>query len=113
VGVLSINQPRKITTPFLFYPKINQSLIQDPGTDLKIFGFRGYACDRCLICGTKYVAFVEEGLGLGALQEGHLCDPTKLAAAEQQIDKAGQVRYLSDKIPLLIKQKVDSWTKGN
>ena len=114
----SINQPTQNATSFPFSPKINPSQTKanynvGPAVAPQIFGFRGFACDKCLKSGTHYVAFAEKGGQLGRLEERHFCDPAEVAVAGELVDKFGVFRFLHDKIPMFIKQRVNSWTGNN
>jgi hypothetical protein len=81
-------------------------------SDLQIFGYRGYVCNKCLISGTYYVGF-PDAPGQGRLDGVHFCDPEKVSAAGELVDRFGWYRFLRNKIPLLIKQKVNSLTGQN
>jgi hypothetical protein len=113
----SINPPTQNATSFPFSPKINPSQTNanynvGPAAAPQIFGFRGFVCDKCLKSSTHYVAFPEKGGQPGRLEERHFCDPAEVAVAGELVDKFGLFRFLHDKIPMIIKQRVDSWT-GN
>jgi len=84
----------------------------DPAANLQIFGFRGYVCDKCLTSETHYVAF-PNAKGQGGIQAGHFCDPAKAAATSGLVDRFRVFRSLQDKIPTLIKQRVDSRSGKN
>ena len=84
----------------------------DPAANLQIFGFRGYVCDKCLTAEAHYVAF-PNAEGQGGIQAGHFCDPAKAAAVSGLVDRSRVFRSLQDKLPTLIKQKVNSWTGNN
>lgn len=47
------------------------------------------------------------------IQRNHLCDRVKAAAASGLVDRFGVIRFLQDKIPTLIKQKVNSRNGNN
>lgn len=113
-----INQQIRSTRSFPFYSQINQSSTHvkynpEPAADIEIFGFRGYVCDKCLMFGTRHVAFPKVGTQAGIRTEGHICNPQTVTNTEQLIDKFGVVSFLYDKIPKVIKQKVNSWTRNN
>jgi hypothetical protein len=69
-------------------------------------------CDKCLTSETHYVAF-PNAKGDGRIQGSHLCVPAKAAAASQLVDRFRVFRYLQDKIPTLIKQKLNSRNGNN
>ena len=113
---VSAIQPTQSRIPFPF--SLMSSMQSPIGTynadhtaNLQIFGFRGYVCDKCLTAEAHYVAF-PNAEGQGRIQAGHFCDPAKAAAASGLVDRYGMIRSLQDKIPTLIKQKVNS-RKGN
>ena len=115
--LVSINQTRQTAISSPFSPTINQIKSQAnynavPSANLQIFGFRGYVCDKCLMCETHYVAF-PDALGQGRFDSVHFCDPVKAAAAGELVDRLGMYRFLRGKISGLIKQKVNSWTGKN
>ena len=83
----------------------------DAAANLQIFGFRGYVCEKCLTPETHYVAFPADGDG--SIQSGHYCFPAKAAAASRLVDRFRLFRSLQEKIPTLIKQKVNSRTGNN
>jgi hypothetical protein len=84
----------------------------DPVANLQIFGFRGYVCEKCLTPEAHYVAF-PNAEGDGSIQEGHSCVPVKVAAASELVDRFRVFRSLQDKIPTLIKQRVNSRNGNN
>ena len=92
------------------YPKGNYNV--DPTADLQIFGFRGHVCDKCLMSETHYVAF-PNAEGQGSIESRHYCFLAKAAATNESIDRSGKVKILRDKIPTLLKQKVNSRTGNN
>jgi hypothetical protein len=110
-------QPTQSRIPFPFSP---MSFMQypmgtynpDPAANLKIFGFKGYVCEKCLTPETHYVAF-PNAEGQGSIQSSHFCVLAKAAATDESIDRLGKVRILRDKIPTLLKQKVNSRTGNN
>jgi hypothetical protein len=113
----SIIQPTQTTMSFPFSHAINQWSAQqncnvNPANNLQIFGYRGYVCDKCLMSETHYVGFPEVS-GQGKLDQRHFCDPKKLAAAGELVGRFGLHRLLRSKIPMLIKQKVNSSTSNN
>ena len=84
----------------------------NPAANLQIFGFRGYVCEKCLTPETQYVAFPVKGEG--SIQGGHSCDTSKAGAASGLVvDRVKVYRSLQDKIPTLIKQKVNSRNGNN
>jgi hypothetical protein len=97
-----------ISSPFSTY----RNYIVNPQANHQIFGFRGYVCDKCLTAETKSVAF-PNAEGEGRIQERHLCHPLKAAAASKSIDRSGELRSLHDKIPILLLEKIYSWTGNN
>jgi hypothetical protein len=111
--LVSINQTRQTA---MSSPLINQIQGQAnynavPSDNLQIFGFRGYVCDKCLMCETHYVGFLD-ALGQGRIDCVHFCDPVAAAAGEL-VDRLGMYRFLRGKISGLIKQKVNTWTGNN
>ncbi|MGB8938299.1 MAG: hypothetical protein WCC17_24670 [Candidatus Nitrosopolaris sp.] len=114
---VSAIQPTQSRIPFPF--SLMSSMQSPIGTynadhtaNLQIFGFRGYVCDKCLTAEAHYVAF-PNAEGQGRIQAGHFCDPAKAAAASGLVDSYGMIRSLQDKIPTLIKQKVNSRNGNN
>ncbi|HYA83565.1 MAG TPA: hypothetical protein VEH06_08985 [Candidatus Bathyarchaeia archaeon] len=103
VSAIQLTQSRIL---FPFPP--NRSYYVDPAANLQIFGFRGYACDKCLAPQIPYVAFPNDE-GQGRIEEAHFCYPTKAAA----VDRSRLYRSLHDEIPTLIKRKVNSRTLNN
>lgn len=61
---------------------------------------------------THYVTF-PNAEGQGSIQSSHFCVLAKAAATNESIDRSGKVRILRDKIPTLLKQKVNSRTGNN
>jgi hypothetical protein len=59
------------------------------------------------------VTITKTSQGQGGIQAGHFCDPAKAAAASGLVDRSTVFRSLQDKLPMLIKQKVNSWTGSN
>jgi len=113
----SIVQPTQTTMSFPFSHKINQWSAQqncnvNPATNLQIFGYRGYVCNKCLLSETHYIGFPEAS-GQGRLDQVHFCDPKKVAAAGELVGRFGLHRVLRSEIPMLIKQKVNSSTSNN
>ncbi len=110
-------QPTQSRMPFPFFPMSfpMQSPVRnyyvDPAANLQIFGFRGYVCDKCLMSETPYVAF-PNAKGQGWLQVAHSCDPAKALAASNLVDRP-LLESLHDRIPMLIKQKVNSRNGNN
>jgi hypothetical protein len=84
----------------------------NPANHLQIFGYRGHVCNKCLISETHYVGF-PDAPGQGRLDQGHFCDPEKVAVAGELVDRFGLYRFLLSKIPMQIKQKVNSSTGNN
>ncbi len=78
----------------------------------EIFGFRGYACDKCLKVETLSVAFVAEGLKFCRRQRAHSCDPARIAASQQLGSNATTNRFLHGRIPELLMERLGYWT-GN
>jgi hypothetical protein len=118
IGVSTLIQP---TQPRMSFPFSLMSPMQypylgnynaDPAANLQIFGFRGYVCDKCLTHETHYVAF-PNAKGSAGIQGGHWCDPAKAAATNGLVDRFGVIRSLQDKIPTLIKQKVNARNGNN
>ena len=107
--VVSVIQPTQSRFLFPFHP--NRNYYVDPASNLQIFGFRGYVCDKCLTPETRFVAFPAEGQG--RIESRHFCVPTKVAAVSQLADICGVIRSLDTKIPKLIKQRVDSRIGNN
>jgi hypothetical protein len=99
---VSVIQPTQSRIPFPFFPQRNYNV--DPATNLQIFGFRGYVCDKCLTPEMYYVAF-PNAEGQGGIQTVHFCDPAKAAATSKLVDRFGVFSSLYDKIPTLIKQE--------
>ena len=83
----------------------------DPAANLQIFGFTGYVCQKCLRSETHYVAFPAKEDG--CIQGGHSCVPANAAAASGLVDRSRVFRSLQDKLPTLIKQKVNSKNGNN
>jgi hypothetical protein len=96
-------------SPMSFIQSPTGNYNADPATNLQIFGFRGYVCEKCLTPETHYVAFPAEGDG--TIQSSHFCDPAQ--AAGESVDRSGVFRFLLDRIPTLIKQKVNSRNGNN
>jgi hypothetical protein len=113
----SIIQPTQSKISFPFFPMSSpmQSPVGnyyvDPAANLQIFGFRGYVCDKCLTPETYYVAF-PTAKGQGGLQGGHFCDPAKAVTASKSVDRP-LLKSLHDRIPMLIKQNVNSRNGNN
>ena len=109
-------QPTQSRMPFSFSP---MSYMQyrmgtynpDPAANLQIFGFRGYVCEKCLTSETHYVAFPAKEDG--CIQGGHSCVPVNAAAASELVDRSRVFKSLQDKLPTLIKQKVNSRNGNN
>jgi hypothetical protein len=103
--------------PFPFFPMSSPmhspvgNYYVDPAANLQIFGFRGYVCDKCLMSETLYVAF-PNAKEQGRLQGAHFCDPAKAHAASNLVDRPS-LKSLHDRIPMLIKQKVNSRNGNN
>jgi hypothetical protein len=111
---VSTIQPTQSRISFPFYP-MNSSMPSPlrnynvhPAANLQIFGFRGYVCDKCLTPETHYVAF-PNAEGDGRIESSHFC----LSAKAESVDRSGVFRSLYDKIPTLLKQKVNSRTWNN
>ena len=112
-----MNQIRQSGFSFPSTSNINQTSDQiHPNTNTEeaseIFGFRGYACDKCVTVGTLHVNFVTEGQGFGRREHAHSCDPVRLVANEQLVGSTSGNRFLHDRIPQLLKENVSHWT-GN
>jgi hypothetical protein len=88
----------------------------DPDAEAKdateIFGFRGYACDKCLKVETLFVAFVAEGLKFCRSQRAHACDPARIAVSQQLGSNTTTNRFLHARIPQLLMERLSYWT-GN
>jgi hypothetical protein len=115
--VASVIQPTqsRISFPFSLMssmqsPMGNYSV--NPAANLQIFGFRGYVCEKCLTPETHYVAF-PNAEGDGYIQGGHYCVPANAATASGLVDRSRVFRSLQDKLPTLIKQKVNSRNGNN
>jgi hypothetical protein len=113
----SIIQPTQTAMSPPFFPKISLAPTQarycmDPTSYLQIFGFRAYVCDKCLMSETHYVACADAEGG-GRVEEAHICDPTIVAGARELVDRYGMFRFLQNNIPMLMQQKVNSWTGKN
>jgi hypothetical protein len=116
MGVSTIQPTQsRISFPFssmsyMRYPYLG-TYNADPAANLQIFGFRGYVCKKCLTSETHYVAFpVKED---GCIQGGHYCVPTNAAAPSGSVDRSRVFRSLQDKLPMLIKQQVNSMNGNN
>jgi hypothetical protein len=103
--------------PFPPYSNINHSQdhldpIKETSDATEIFGFRGYACDKCLKVETLFVAFVAEGLEFCRRQRAHSCDPARIAASQQPGSNTPTYGFLHGRIPQLLMERVNCWT-GN
>jgi hypothetical protein len=76
----------------------------------EIFGFRTFACHKCLTRGTRYVSFVPAPLQTGRRERAHVCNPVRIASAV--FDQGRSSTFLLHGITQLLKENVNTWT-GN
>jgi hypothetical protein len=81
--------------------------------DLEIFGYRGHVCERCLLIHPLAIYHYKSGQ-TGNIEMKDQCSSQRLNDVQQKLkpDKDKIITNLYEKLPEVMKKKVNSWTNN-
>ena len=80
--------------------------------DLAIVGYRGHVCEKCSIISIDTIFRHTDGES-GRIETKHPCNSKRLSDARVESDKNKIINDLYEKLPEVMKKKVNSWTENS
>jgi hypothetical protein len=80
--------------------------------DLAIVGYRGHVCEKCSIISIATIFRYKDGES-GQIETKHTCNSKRLDDAQLEPNNDKTIADLYEKLPELMKKKVNSWTKNS
>jgi hypothetical protein len=84
----------------------------DNEDDLEVVGYRGHVCEKCTIINI-YTIFRHNDGENGQIETTHTCNSKLLDDAQLKPDKDKTITDLYEKLPEIMKKKVNSWTENS
>jgi hypothetical protein len=75
-------------------------------------GFRSNVCEKCLIINIDTIFRLKDGQS-GLVETRHTCNSKRLADAQLEPNKHKTINDLYEKLPIVMKKKVNSWTEDS
>ena len=95
---------------------INNNLSEESSLDNEndsgIVGYRGHVCEKCSIISIDTIFRHKDGES-GQVEMTHICDSKRLDNAQLERDKDKTINDLYEKLPEVMKKKVNSWTENS
>ena len=88
------------------------SRFEDSDDYSEAVGFRSHICEKCLITHIDTIFFHKDGQS-GQIETTHTCNSKRLDDAQLEPNKDKTINDLYDKLPEVMKKKVNSWTGNN
>ena len=80
--------------------------------DLEIVGYRGHICEKCTIINIDTIFRHNDGEN-GQIEITHTCNSKLLDDAQLKLDKDKTITDQHEKLPEIMKKKVNSWTENS
>jgi len=84
----------------------------DSENDSEIVGYRDHVCEKCSIISIDTI-FRHKDAESGHVETTHTCNPKRLDDAQLEPNKDKTINDLYEKLPEVMKKKVDSWTDNS
>ncbi|HEX6029265.1 MAG TPA: hypothetical protein VFY64_09520 [Nitrososphaeraceae archaeon] len=84
----------------------------DKESDSEIVGYRGHVCGKCSTIGIDTI-FRHKDRESGQVETTHTCNSKRLANTQVEPNKDKTINDLYEKLPEVIKKKVNSWTENS
>ena len=78
----------------------------------EVVGFRSNVCEKCLTIIIDTIFRLKDGQS-GQVETTHTCNSKRLADAQLEPNKDKTINDLYEKLPIVMKKKVNSWTKDS
>ena len=78
----------------------------------EVVGFKSHVCEKCLITSIDTI-FRTNDRGYGQVETKHTCNSKSLADAQLEPNKDKTINDLYEKLPIVMKKKVNSWTEDS
>jgi hypothetical protein len=94
----------------------NNNLSEEPSLDnennSEIIGYRGHICENCSIVSIDTI-FCHKDRESGQIETAHICNSKRLDDAQLKSNKDKTINNLNEKLPEVMKKKVNSWTQNS
>jgi hypothetical protein len=84
----------------------------DNENDSEIVGYRDHVCEKCSIISIDTIFRHKDGES-GHVETTHTCNPKRLDDAQLEPNKDKTINDLYEKLPEVMKKKVNSWTNNS
>ncbi len=84
----------------------------DNENDSEIVGYRDHVCEKCSIISIDTIFRHKDGES-GHVETTHTCNPKRLDDAQLEPNKDKTINDLYEKLPEVMKKKVNSWTENS
>jgi hypothetical protein len=84
----------------------------DNGNDSQTVGYRGHICEKCLVINIDTI-FRHKDRESRQIETTHACNSKTLDDAQLEPNKDKTINDLYEKLPDVMKKKVNSWTENN
>jgi hypothetical protein len=84
----------------------------DNENDSEIVGYRDHICEKCSIISIDTIFRHKDGES-GHVETTHTCNPKRLDDAQLEPNKDKTINHLYEKLPEVMKKKVNSWTDNS
>ena len=95
---------------------INNNLSEESSLDNEndsgIVGYRGHVCEKCSIISIDTIFRHKDGES-GQVETTHTCNSKRLDNAQLERNKDKTINDLYEKLPEVMKKKVNSWTENS